>query len=67
MPPSRWLRYRNLSAEELAALLRHVAGHVRPSFYRKATRGPKKPATAKSKYKNGGHASTQKLLLKRKE
>lgn len=67
LPPSRWQRYRNLNAAELAALLRHVASHVRPIFYRKAKRGPKKPATAKGKYKNGGHASTHKLLLKRKE
>jgi hypothetical protein len=67
LPPSRWTRFRNLSAAELAKVLRHVASHVRPAFYRKAKRGPKKPATPKDKYNNGGHASTHKLLLKRKE
>lgn len=65
LPPSRWLRFRNLNATALAKLLRHVARHVRPAYYRKAKRGPKKPATPKDKYKNGGHASTHKLLLKR--
>jgi hypothetical protein len=67
LPPRRWLLFRTLDAESLAKVLREIAGHVRPGFYRKARRGPKKPATAKDQYQNGGHVSTHKLLQTRRK
>jgi hypothetical protein len=67
LPPRRWLIFSKLPAADLAALLREVAGHAEPARYRKARRGPKKPAAAKGRYNNGGHVSTHKLLEKRKE
>lgn len=67
LPPHRWVRFRKLTAPQLAKVLRQVAGHVRLARYRKAKRGPKKPAVKKGRYKNGGHVSTHKLLEKRRE
>jgi hypothetical protein len=66
LPPQRWLVFRKLDAKELANVLCEVASHVRPDRYRKARRGPKRPPTAKDKYKNGGHVSTHRLLLQRR-
>ena len=67
LPPQRWQVFRKLNVKELAAVLRTVAGHVRPDYYQKARRGPKKPPTAKDQYKNGGHVSTHRLLEQRKK
>jgi Transposase DDE domain len=65
LPAQRWAGFRKLSPSQLAKVLKEVARHVRPERYRKARRGPKKPATPKGRYKNGGHVSTQKLIQKR--
>jgi hypothetical protein len=68
LPPDRWAMFGRLTAAELGKVLCQVARHALPARYRKARRGPKKPATAKKDaYKNGGHVSTHKLLQKRKE
>jgi hypothetical protein len=67
LPPRRWLGFRKLSARQLAKVLKEVARHVRPDRYRKARRGPKRPATPKDRYKNGGHVSTQRLIQGRKK
>jgi hypothetical protein len=67
LPPARWTRFARLTADELAKVLRDVAARVPPARYRKARRGPKKPATPKARYQNGGHVSTHKLLEKRNE
>lgn len=67
LPPRRWLMFRKLGPKALANALREVAGHARPDRYRKARRGPKKPPTAKDKYKNGGHVSTHRLLQARRK
>jgi IS4 transposase len=66
LPAAEWTRFAELSASAWAQVLREVARRVRPTFYRKARRGPKKPAPAKDQYKNGGHVSTHKLLQERK-
>jgi hypothetical protein len=67
LPPEQWVGVRGLAVAELAAALRQVAKAINPHHYRKARRGPKKPATAKDQYQNGGHVSTHKLLQNRKE
>jgi DDE family transposase len=67
LPPARWMLFSKLTASDLAQVLRNVASHVQLARYRKARRGPKKPATAKDQYKNGGHVSTHKLLQRRTE
>lgn len=65
LPPRRWVMFRKLTVTQLAKVLCQVARHVQPARYRKARRGPKKPAAKKDRYKNGGHVSTHKLLQKR--
>ena len=65
LPPERWAVFRELSVEELAAMLRELAGRIRPGDCQKAHRGPKKPATRKTAYKNGGHVATHRLLQQR--
>lgn len=67
LPPARWSAFTHLSSKDLAKTLRAVAKHVKPTRYRKARRGPKKPPTPKGRYQNGGHESTHKLLERRKE
>lgn len=62
IPEKHWKIFRTLSVKELAKTLKEIAGHVRLSRYRKHPRGPKKPAPKKSKYSNGGHVSTFRLL-----
>jgi hypothetical protein len=66
LPPRCWEQFRNLQATDWAQVLRDVAQHVEPTRYRKAHRGPKKPPTPKTKYKNGGHVSTYRLLQARR-
>jgi hypothetical protein len=66
LPAPQWERFRDLSAGELAAVLREMARAIDLARYRKTTRGPKKPV-ARKVYKNGGHVSTHKLLQRRKQ
>ena len=60
-----WTAYQNLSAKELAEVLREMARGIDLNRYQKSTRGPKKPV-ARKEYKNGGHVSTHKQLLQTK-
>ena len=66
LPPHRWARLRGLSPTQLAVTLLEAATHVAPANYRKSKRGPKKPPSPKSTYRNGGHVSTHRLLEQRK-
>jgi hypothetical protein len=68
LPPPLWAGFAALSASGLAQTLRRMAEQVRPAFYRKARRGPKKPRPPRDKYKGKPHVSTQRLLdnLRRK-
>lgn len=65
LPPACWAAIAGLAAPEFAALLREVAAHADLQRYRKSPRGPKRPPPKKSRYKNGGHVSTHKLLAER--
>lgn len=68
LPPPLWSGFAVLPASALAETLRRMAEQVKPAFYRKARRGPKKPRPPRDKYKNKPHVSTQRLLdnLRRK-
>ena len=66
IPAPHWKLYGAMSAQEFAVFLRNVASRVKLSKYKKHSRGPKKPAPKKTKYKNGGHVSTAKLIATRK-
>src|SRR5262249_30720022 len=56
LPAEQWAFFGALPAAELAAVLRQMARGIDLGRYRKAPRGPKKPAARKA-YKNGGHVS----------
>ena len=62
LPPPLWSGFAVLPASGLAETLRRMAEQVKPAFYRKARRGPKKPRPPRDKYKNKPHVSTQRLL-----
>ena len=67
LPPACWHRFAQLTAKDLAAVLRELAERVRMERYRKSRRGPKKPPPPRGKYKNGGHVSTHKLLQEKRK
>jgi IS4 transposase len=62
LPPACWEVFCGMSAASFAKELKKIAAHVDLAMYRKTPRGPKKPSPKKSRYKNGGHVSTHKLL-----
>jgi IS4 transposase len=65
IPAPRWEVFRKLTPLELARVLKDLAANVNLRRYQKHPRGPKKPPPKKSKYKNGGHVSTAKLIAMR--
>ncbi len=62
VPPACWDRIARMKTRAFAQMLKKTAAHVDLEQYRKSTRGPKKPQPKKSRYRNGGHVSTHKLL-----
>jgi hypothetical protein len=62
LPPTCWEDMARMKPRAFARLLKAIAGHVDLDQYRKTPRGPKKPPPKKSRYRNGGHVSTHKLL-----
>jgi hypothetical protein len=62
VPPQCWDKIARLQTQAFAQMLKKIAAHVAFEQYRKSVRGPKKPAPKKSRYRNGGHVSTHKLL-----
>jgi hypothetical protein len=66
VPPEHWAVFRTMSTAAFATQLKQIAAQMDLGYYRKSTRGPKKPATTKAKYRNGGHVSTHKLLRDKK-
>jgi Transposase DDE domain len=65
LPPTNWEVFGTMSVPEFAEVLKKMAHNVDLKYHRKSRRGPKKPAPEKSKYKNGGHVSTYKLLTEK--
>src|SRR5262245_26313110 len=66
IPPAQWLVFQGFSDEEMARVLREIAGHVLLRRYRKTPRGPKKPRPQRRRYKNGDHVATSKVIAERK-
>lgn len=64
--PAAWIVLKAQSPAEFADTLRTIAAHADLKRYEKHPRGPKKKPPPKTKYKNGGHVSTAKLIAKRK-
>lgn len=63
-----WVKhYSGLSAAELAVELRAIAQHLDISKYRKHKRGPKKPPTPRTRFRNTPHVSTKRLLDEAKQ
>jgi Transposase DDE domain len=62
IPPVCWEDIARMKTRAFARWLKKIAGHVALDQYRKTPRGPKKPPPKKSRYRNGGHVSTHKLL-----
>jgi len=65
IPASHWTIFRALTPAEMARVLKALAANANLRRYQKHPRGPKKPPPKKSKYKNGGHVSTAKLIAMR--
>jgi hypothetical protein len=65
IPASNWRIFRTLTPREMAQVLKALAANANLRRYQKHRRGPKKPPPKKSKYKNGGHVSTAKLIAMR--
>jgi hypothetical protein len=65
VPEQHWTNFREMSDAKFAKVLKTIAAHAQLSKYRKHSRGPKKPPPKKSKYKNGGHVSTARLIAER--
>jgi hypothetical protein len=66
IPPAQWEVFRHLSDEEMAAALKALASRARLARYAKHPRGPKKKPPRRSRYQNGAHVATAKLLAARK-
>lgn len=65
IPAERWQRaFGHLSARQMATLLLELARHVNLACFRKNRRGPKKPATKRTKYKRTPHVSIARILEK---
>jgi hypothetical protein len=65
IPDPNWKMFVGLAPKEMAQVLRTLAAKADLRRYQKHPRGPKKPPPEKSKYKNGGHVSTAKLIAMR--
>jgi hypothetical protein len=65
IPAPPWGRFRALSPQEFAHVLRELAASVKLSRYQKHPRGPKKAPPERTAYQNGKHVSTAKLLAQR--
>jgi len=62
VPSTCWDAIARLKTGAFAKTLKKMAAHVDLEQDRKSPRGPKKPPPKKSRYRNGGHVSTHKLL-----
>jgi predicted nucleic acid-binding Zn finger protein len=65
VPPRHWKPFRTLTPAAMARILKQLAQRINLRRYQKHPRGPKKPPPEKSKYNNGGHVSTARLLATR--
>src|SRR5262249_32241231 len=66
IPAAQWLVFAGLTPEQLAGLLRELAGKVRLAAFRRHRRGPKKPPVKRRHRKKQPHGSTAPLLDQRR-
>jgi Transposase DDE domain len=59
-----WVPFQSMSAGDLAARLKEYASNVRLDAFKRTKRGPKKPATARTKHADKTHVSTARLLAR---
>lgn len=67
LPAENWRVFQAMTTKQFAAALKKIAAHADLARYEKSRRGPKKPPPKRSKYRNGGHVSTHKVLTERNE
>ena len=67
LPAANWRMFQAMPTKQFAAVLKTIAAHADLTRYQKSRRGPKKPPPKRTKYRNGGHVSTHKVLTERKE
>jgi hypothetical protein len=65
--PPQWTVFRGMTHSEFAEVLRQMARQVSLHRYRKTPRGPKKKPAKRTRYRNGAHIATSKVLAKRKD
>jgi hypothetical protein len=65
IPAAKWKIFRGLTPAGMAQVLKALTANANLRRYKKHPRGPKKPPPRKSKYKNGGHISTAKVIAMR--
>jgi hypothetical protein len=65
IPPEKWMVFRNLTATQLAQILKELAGYVVLSKYEKHPRGPKKANPKRIRMSKGNHVSTARILARR--
>jgi IS4 transposase len=65
IPPQHWRTFATQSDEDFATTLREIASRMQLARYKKHPRGPKKKPPKRTKYKNGRHVSTAKLIAAR--
>lgn len=66
LPDDHWKHFGVMPIKEFADFLKQAAANVNLAHYKKSTRGPKKPKTARTKT-NQPHVSTKRLLDARKQ
>ena len=59
-----WVPFQTMSAGDLAARLKEYASNVKLDAFKRSRRGPKKPATARTKHTDKPHVSTGRLLAR---
>ena len=65
IPDENWSIFANLTAAQLAEFLKQLATHVVLSKYQKHQRGQKTPKPKRTKFSEGKHVSTARLLANR--
>ena len=66
IPPKHWTLFRDMSASQLARVLKELAHYVELSKYQKHPRGPKQPRPERTYAGRSNHVSTARILAKRK-
>lgn len=63
VPETAWTQYEQMPPAKFGRVLIRWAGHVSLRSFRRHPRGPKKPVTPRTRYRNHTHVSTGRLLV----